>query len=372
MKQIATKCARAGVKIADALTNFAVLVALLVFMVVGIYGLWDNKAIEAEGMAATWQAYKPDPRDVDLGFEELRKINSEVQAWLTIYGTNIDYPVVYSENEWKYLNRNPKGEHALAGSLFFDSQTLPDLSSFPTVIYGHHMIHNAMFGQLDDYKDQAFLNEHRYGNYHYNGRDWGLEVIGFFSADAYDSSTYRPVNTSNSAGRNQYLERILPTMDPKREGAVVNEEDGLLLMSTCASDETNGRTVVVARITDETYPNPFPDDKNTGTGLDDDRGWFGIPKLVWVLFFIALAAFIAIFVVRRREDKKKKRKDSSPVIVRSPLPSLRGSEDGSTPSLRGSEATEAISSGEVAASQFSSAPRNDDMELEKLKKEVHE
>lgn len=317
MKQIVMKYAQAGVKIADALTNFAVLVALLALMTVGIYGLWDNKMIESEGMAATWKAYKPDPQDDYLGFEELRKINPDVQAWLTLYGTNIDYPVVYSDDEWKYLNRNPKGEHALAGSLFFDSQTLPDLSSFPTVIYGHHMAHNAMFGQLDDYKNQTFLNKHRYGNYYYNGRDWGLEVIGFFNADAYDGSVYRPTNTSNPEGRNQYLERIMSKMDPKREGVVVREEDGLLLMSTCASDETNSRTVVVARITDETYPNPFPDDKNTGTGLDDDRGWFGIPKLVWVLFFIALAAFIVIVFVRRREDKKKS--DDSPS-------SLRGSE----------------------------------------------
>lgn len=301
MKRFATMCARAGIKIADALTNFAVLVALLVFMAVGIYGLWDNQEIESEGMAVTWEAYKPDPQSEDLGFEELRAINPEVQSWLTLYGTNIDYPVLYSDNEWKYLNRNPKGEHALAGSLFFDSRTLPDLSSFPTVIYGHHMAHNAMFGQLDDYRDRDFLYEHRYGNYHYNGRDWGLEVIGSFNANAYDGSIYRP-----TIGRNQYTEYVMSKMDPKREGVVVDEADGLLLMSTCASDETNSRTVVIARITDETYPDTFVKEKNTGTGLDDDRGWFGIPKLVWVLFFVALAAFIAIFVVRHLEDKKKR------------------------------------------------------------------
>ncbi|MBR5951092.1 MAG: class B sortase, partial [Actinomycetaceae bacterium] len=159
MKRIAVVCARASIKIADVALNFVVLVALLVLMTVGVYGLWDNKEIESEGTAVTWQAYKPEAQGEDLGFDELRKINPEVQAWLTLYGTNIDYPVVYSDNEWKYLNRNPKGEHALAGSLFFDSQTLPNLSSFPTVIYCNHMSHNAMFGQLDDYKNHTFFEE---------------------------------------------------------------------------------------------------------------------------------------------------------------------------------------------------------------------
>lgn len=305
MKRTAIAGAHMAIKVANVLINFCVLLVLLAFMAIGTYGLWDNKMIESEGTAATWQAYKPDPQDEELAFESLRDINPEVQSWLTLYGTNIDYPVLYSEDEWKYLNRNPKGEHALAGSLFFDSQTLPDLSSFPTVIYGHHMAHNAMFGQLDDYKNQMFLDEHRYGNYHYNGRDWGLEVIGSFSADAYDSSVYRPVNTTG-IGRDKYLEHIMGKLDSKREGVIVHENDRLLLMSTCASDETNSRTVVVARMTDETYPDTFVEDKNTGAGLDDNRGWLGIPKLVWALFFTALAAFLVIFLVRRVEDKKKR------------------------------------------------------------------
>ncbi|MBR5950946.1 MAG: hypothetical protein IKZ87_05885, partial [Actinomycetaceae bacterium] len=194
----------------------------------------------------------------------------------------------------------------------------------------------------------------------YDGRDWGLEIIGFFNTSAYNTSVYRPINTSGS-GREEYVQRIMSMADPQRGGVVVGRSDGLLLMSTCASDETNSRTVVVARITEETYPDTFVEEKNTGSGLSDDRGWFGIPQLAWVLFFIALAAFIGIFIVQKVRDEKKKQLSSRESV--NPAPSLRGTSEASG---------EAISSEPISTSPPSpfNSPAMTDVEQVLSKEEV--
>lgn len=296
--------ARVLIKIVNVLLNIVVACALVLLFVVGVYGLWDNHLIEAEGRPDVWQEYSP--VEDSESFEELQALNGDVQAWLTLYGTRVDYPVLYNEDEWRYLNRSPKGEYSLAGSLFFDSQTLPDLQSFPTVIYGHHMDHGAMFGQLDDFTDQSFLNSHRYGNYYYNGTNYGVEIVGLLHTDAYNHELYRPRTLNTYEQRENYYQMLVQSMLVKRNVPLA-DGDRLLLMSTCASDETNGRTVLVAKVSDDTFEDTFVDEINEGSGLTDTRGWFGVPMLAWyllavVLLLVGLTVVVKYIQRRRRED----------------------------------------------------------------------
>lgn len=41
-------------------------------------------------------------------------------AWLTIDDTKIDYPVMQGKDNTEYLNKDPYGDYALAGSIFLD------------------------------------------------------------------------------------------------------------------------------------------------------------------------------------------------------------------------------------------------------------
>ena len=63
----------------------------------------------------------PDKTDDSmLSIEELQKINPDIQGWLTIDGTNIDFPVVHTTNNSKYLSRNYKNEYSVTGAAFMD------------------------------------------------------------------------------------------------------------------------------------------------------------------------------------------------------------------------------------------------------------
>ena len=76
--------------------------------------------------------------DEDTGpsFEELLKLNPDVCAWLTLDGTEVDYPILQGEDNYEYLNKNVYGEFALSGSLYLDSNNSRDFTDKYSLIYG--------------------------------------------------------------------------------------------------------------------------------------------------------------------------------------------------------------------------------------------
>lgn len=90
----------------------------------------------------------------------LRQINPDYAAWLSIPDTRIQYPVVWPENNQKYLKRTFEGNQRACGALFFESSS-PPFVSFNTVIYGHNMRSGEMFGELKKYLEPSYGQEHR-------------------------------------------------------------------------------------------------------------------------------------------------------------------------------------------------------------------
>lgn len=126
-----------------------------------------------------------------MSFEELQSINPDVKAWITLYGTGVDFPVVYSKEQNYYLFRDAKGQRSMVGSIFMDSNCSPDFSDYSTILFGHNMEAHAMFGDLSQYRDKAFFNSHEHGNLFFNGQNHGLTVLGHIKTQEGDSSVYR-------------------------------------------------------------------------------------------------------------------------------------------------------------------------------------
>lgn len=100
------------------------------------------------------------PPTPQVDFDSLRAVNPEIVAWLSIDGTNIDYPVAqHSDNDY-YLHHLFTGEWNSSGCLFMDCSNQAGFSDLHTIIYGHHMDNGTMFQKLMGYKDQSFYDEH--------------------------------------------------------------------------------------------------------------------------------------------------------------------------------------------------------------------
>ena len=241
---------------ANSIVELTVLTCILLLAGFGCYGIWDSNQIYQEADKARYEEYRPG--EETLSFEELRRLNEEVFGWLTVYGTNIDYPLVQAEDNEKYVNTDASGEFSLSGALFLDYRNQQDFSDFNSIIYGHHMNKERMFGELYKFENQEYFDEHQYGEIFYDN-DWhGIEFFAFVKADAYDRNIYSPA-VSEIEQREAYLDYLEEKALCTREMNISTGEH-IILLSTCTSDITNGRHILVGKITDKIHKNPFKEE----------------------------------------------------------------------------------------------------------------
>lgn len=280
----------------DKAVNVVIVMLLVGMLGIGCYDLWDSRQFDAAASSAQWQPYKPARPDLP-GFAELQKMNPDVVGWLELYGTGVDYPVCYRDDQSYYLNHDAKGNASLTGSLFLDKHNKPDFSDPLSIVYGHHMQVDLMFGPLSNFLKGAYFDEHEYGNLHSVDGDRGLDIIACVKADAYDSDVFR-VNFSDVGGFGAYLDQMVSRAENSRPMAL-GEDDNVLLLATCSSEATNARTVLLAKVCDETFDNPFAEAVNVGIGVDAPSTFLGAPWYAWAATMAFVVLMAAIAIVRR-------------------------------------------------------------------------
>lgn len=280
--------ARRVVAVTRTFINRVLVVVLCIPLLMGSYALWDSRQVYERANVDQWQPYKPTEPE-PLSFWELQRINPEVCAWLSVYGTNIDYPVCQpaTGEDDKYVTTDAKGAYSLSGALFIDSTASRDFSDFATIVNGHHMENEVMFGALTNFADKEFFYGHQYGNLFANDRDYGLEFFCYVDADAYDRSIYR-VSPTEATDRMAYVQLLHDHARWWRDGVEVSNGDRIILLSTCSLGATNARSILVGKVCDQRFKNPFVKIPNLGTGVDVQEGWLGIPVWCWLV----LAAFL--------------------------------------------------------------------------------
>ena len=95
-----------------------------------------------------------------VDFDVLNQENPNIIAWIYCDGTPINYPVVQGQDNQYYLRRLPDGSSNPSGSLFADFRNDRSFGDLNTLIYGHNMSDDSMFGTLTDYKNPSYYEEH--------------------------------------------------------------------------------------------------------------------------------------------------------------------------------------------------------------------
>lgn len=196
--------------------------------------------------------YKPEIIEEGLtptsGAETLAAVNNEYRAWLTLYDTNIDYPVMQHDNDLYYASHDVYGKTSLTGAIYLAARNSADLSDSYNLIYGHHMDNGAMFGALDAYLAADYRNGHREGMLVGSSGVFDLRVFAVVDTDAYESAIYTVGDRMD--------EVIAFLRDPGDtttvryfDSAALEGAEKIVALSTCAAANTNGRLVVFATMT---------------------------------------------------------------------------------------------------------------------------
>lgn len=273
------------VSMIDSTVNFAVLLFFILCVLFSGYSIWDNNHIYTKASPSVYETYKPEKEDTK-SFEELIRINPDVYGWITLYGTEIDYPLVQGEDNDKYVNTDAQGNFSVSGSLFLDCNNARDMSDTVNIIYGHHMEKDKMLGGLDHYEKEDYFKKHQYGNLYVDGKNYGLEFFMLIHVDAYDSKVYN----TNERGIDSYIEYISSFSIQKLD---IDERERLICLSTCASDSTNGRVILVGSITSETFEDPYLEKESTVEEKNDSIDWYHI-FLFSILFILIICVGIAL------------------------------------------------------------------------------
>lgn len=243
----------------DMVYNIAMVVCLVVFLASG--GMLvkryfedrqaENEFAELQSMIDPNAATGEGAESNSAKFAALRDQNSDFIGWISIEGTNLNFPVMYAPNNKDfYLRHDFSKEYSVYGVPYLDEKTTLGANdqSENLIVYGHNMKTGTIFGCLTGYKKADYYTEHPLIQFDTVYGDGTYEVFAAFSIDvAQDTSfVYNRYVDMDEETYNTYVDEVISRSDVD-SGIRPEYGEQLLTLSTCEYSSDNGRYVVVAR-----------------------------------------------------------------------------------------------------------------------------
>ncbi len=208
----------------------------------------EAEAFRIDQKEAGWEgkrSVKELPIQVD--FSALGSLSEQIQGWLYSSHTPVNYPVMQGEDNSYYLDHLPDGTRNAAGSLFIDCNNRPPFQDDNTIIYGHHMRNNSMFGSLERYRDPAYYQEHPVIYYIQKDSAYRIDLTSCVSTS--NGSSVYTLNFASRKEKKAYLEDMQSRSYFQSQAAAAALDRPLVTLSTCAYDTEDARLVLQGIVT---------------------------------------------------------------------------------------------------------------------------
>lgn len=183
-------------------------------------------------------------------YQKLFQQNNELAGWVSIEGTNINYPVMYTpEKPDFYLKHNFEKAYSAYGVPYIAEHCSPFEPSDNILIYGHQMKNGTMFSGLLEYEDKSFYEKHKTVRFDTLAEQAEYEVIAAFKTTVYDGAGfpfYLFANAETEKAFQDYVDKC-KSLSLYDTAATAQCGDKLVTLSTCEYSRKNGRFVVVAK-----------------------------------------------------------------------------------------------------------------------------
>lgn len=234
-------------------TSLLLLVLIIVFLAYKTYGVlseYRDSAKEYERIqkiADNQTDIKDDGENTltKVNFEQLKKINPEIVAWIRFKEPAIiNYPIVQGEDNEKYLTTTFEGTKSGAGCLYMDANNTSDFTDNNTFIYGHYKKNGHMFGALGKYRDEDYYKSHPF--FEIYTPDGNVNKYKIFAVTIVNSSSdsYRKVYVNEEEYRNYiHMVQKIALYDT---GVKVKSNSKIISLSTCTNVRVDERLLIHA------------------------------------------------------------------------------------------------------------------------------
>lgn len=189
--------------------------------------------------------------DDTLQLIALHDRNSDFCGWLSIEGTNINYPVMLTPEEPEYyLRRDFDKNDSNSGTPFIGIGC--DLTSDNIIIYGHNMKNGTMFSDLTRYSEKEYMESHSVISFDSLDGPADYEVIAAFQDRVHyqdEKEVFRYYEYGGSLSEDQFRNFVesIKNLSFYNKETGISYGDQLLTLSTCSYHTKEGRFVVVAK-----------------------------------------------------------------------------------------------------------------------------
>ena len=174
---------------------------------------------------------------------DLSNINKDYVCWISIQNTNIDYPVLKSNDNSYYLHRDLYGNYLYSGTIFMDYRCNYNLSK-NLIFYGHNMKNKTMFSEIEKFKNKDFFYSNPKITITDKETSSSYQVFAVILVNKnFDYIVY---DFKDEVDYEDYLTKIINKSIYKTNNTPKNT-DKIITLSTCSYEFDNARTVVFAK-----------------------------------------------------------------------------------------------------------------------------
>ena len=173
--------------------------------------------------------------------------NEDTVGWIKVEDTVIDYVVVQGEDNDEYLHKGFYGEYNSAGTIFLDYRNEIGGKRQNYVVYGHRMKDDSMFGELGEYLDYGFYQQHPTFTFITADAEYDCEIFAIYRCTT--EVDYCQPTFASDEDMLDYV-KDCKNLSEHKMAVEVTADDTIITLSTCdyALDPDLGRLVVHAKL----------------------------------------------------------------------------------------------------------------------------
>ena len=184
-----------------------------------------------------------------IDFNMLEETNSDVVAWLIVKNTNINYPIVKTNNNDYYLNHSFDKIVNSAGWIFADYKNKFNSTDKNIVIYGHNRKDQSMFGSLNRVLKKDWYEKEENHTIDLITKDGELKYKVFSVYQIENEEYYIKTSFSNNEDFKQFIKTI-KSRSIYNFNTEVDENSQILTLSTCGAS-SKSRVVLHAKLIED-------------------------------------------------------------------------------------------------------------------------